>query len=824
MNKQGGRIAIMLWGLLSTHAFSNENSFEYDSSFFSLGSAFDIKQFSKAEFIPKGVYYSSVYLNSHFLTNNNIEIKTDEFGASFPCVSASLLKSIDFDHKYLPKPFSEILMSNDSCVDLKAYIPDSKLIYDISSTQLTIQIPQLYLERTLAGYVPPSLWDSGISALSVSYNINAYNYENGQSVNGYFTAGTGIGSWYLRHRGRVHWSSTTDQLEYDAYNTYLEKAIPEIAGVMQVGLTNSQGRVFGSTPILGVSLRNDNSMLPSIMQSYAPEIRGVARTNARVTVSQGDRIIYDTTVSPGEFLINDLTPMGTGGYLDVVVYETNGEEQHFSVPYEALAQQLRPGQHQYSATIGQYDNNYLLTEPLLLEATYERGLTNIITGYAGVQGNEDYFAVKAGATLGTMFGAFSFDVTQTDTRFLDSYRGQSYEGTYSKNFNSIGNSISLGAYRYSTEKYMDFQSAMYAKDNILRGFNFDENIVRSKNRYVLTISQQLWEKWGSLYFSGFRENYWNADGYYDSFNLGYNNQFGYVNFSANVNHYYNQDGEEHTSYSVGLNVPLGGPSGSNLPHLSVSHRGDKYSNGQNLSLSGSMGDEDEVNYGLSLNRSEMKNGGSSVAMGANVGYTSSVARWNASVNKGDGYSSQNINMSGGIIAHSDGVTFTPESGNTYALIKAKGAAGAKVRYHRNVSIDDNGYAAISGLNAYRTNKVSIDPSGTRSHIEFEQTSHNVVPYKNAVVSLSFNVTEGYPILIYTTYQDKHLPFAATVYDSDDNVVGNIGQGGQLYARVSSLQGKLRVSWDENKFCYLDYSLDQEQVDRGDLHIFNVSCK
>ena len=39
---------------------------------------------------------------------------------------------------------------------------------------------------------------------------------------------------------------------------------------------------------------------------YAPVVRGVAKSNARVTVLQGKSTLYETTVAPGPFAINDL--------------------------------------------------------------------------------------------------------------------------------------------------------------------------------------------------------------------------------------------------------------------------------------------------------------------------------------------------------------------------------------------------------------------------------------------------------------------------------------------------------------------------------------
>jgi outer membrane usher protein len=66
-------------------------------------------------------------------------------------------------------------------------------------------------------------------------------------------------------------------------------------------------------------------MLPNSMIGYAPQIRGNAKTNAKVEIRQQGQLIYQTTVAPGRFEINDLYPTGFGGELEVSVIESNGE-------------------------------------------------------------------------------------------------------------------------------------------------------------------------------------------------------------------------------------------------------------------------------------------------------------------------------------------------------------------------------------------------------------------------------------------------------------------------------------------------------------------
>ncbi len=71
-------------------------------------------------------------------------------------------------------------------------------------------------------------------------------------------------------------------------------------------------------------------MLPPNIRGYAPQITGIAETNARVVVSQQGRVIYDSTVPTGTFSIQDLSS-SVRGILDVEIFEQNGKRKHFQV-------------------------------------------------------------------------------------------------------------------------------------------------------------------------------------------------------------------------------------------------------------------------------------------------------------------------------------------------------------------------------------------------------------------------------------------------------------------------------------------------------------
>jgi hypothetical protein len=65
----------------------------------------------------------------------------------------------------------------------------------------------------------------------------------------------------------------------------------------------------------GASLESDEQMLPPDLRGYAPQISGIAQTNARVTVSQNGRTLYQTSVSPDRLQLPIWGPRCRGNWM-----------------------------------------------------------------------------------------------------------------------------------------------------------------------------------------------------------------------------------------------------------------------------------------------------------------------------------------------------------------------------------------------------------------------------------------------------------------------------------------------------------------------------
>ena len=61
-------------------------------------------------------------------------------------------------------------------------------------------------------------------------------------------------------------------------------------------------------------------------------IHGIARGTAQVTIKQNGYDIYNSTVPPGPFTINDIYAAGNSGDLQVTIKEADGSTQIFTLP------------------------------------------------------------------------------------------------------------------------------------------------------------------------------------------------------------------------------------------------------------------------------------------------------------------------------------------------------------------------------------------------------------------------------------------------------------------------------------------------------------
>ena len=136
--------------------------------------------------------------------------------------------------------------------------------------------------------------------------------------------------------------------------------------------------LFDSVRYRGLKLASDEGMRADSERGYAPVIRGVAQTSAKVEIRQNDYILYTSNVPPGPFEISDIYPSGSNGDLEITVIEADGTRHVTRQAFSALPIMVREGQLKYSVLAGEYSSH---TEgeknPQLVSGTLAYGLTKI---------------------------------------------------------------------------------------------------------------------------------------------------------------------------------------------------------------------------------------------------------------------------------------------------------------------------------------------------------------------------------------------------------------------------------------------------------------
>ncbi len=821
----------------SQAAESTATSVEFNPAFLQGGSKVDVSRFSRGNPVLPGDYLVDVLINGTWVGRTSVRfIAQPDSDVALPCIDRALIAKIGLDFEKLPASAGAELrkVQASGCADLKTMIPEAAVTFDLSQLQLDISVPQAAMLRKPRGYVGPELWDSGVPSATLGYNFNAYrdatSYVTSTVGHLDLMAGFNLGSWHLRQRSSVEVTSG-GPAAFQNVATYLTHDIPAIRSDLTVGDSFTDGAVFDSFGFRGVSLASDDQMLPDSQLEYAPVVRGIAQTNARVVITQNGNTILETTVSPGSFEINDLYATGYGGDLHVTVFEADGTQNTFIVPYASVVQLLRPGVWRYNATAGEVQQPSLTGTERFTQATVQHGFNNYLTGYTGVVGAQHYAAGLLGIAVNTVLGAIAADVTEARAAITDGYSssGQSLRLSYSKLIRDTQTNISIATYRYSSSGYYSFADAQSSRQAGLAGDSID-SVQRARSQWQINVSQTLPRRWGNFYLTASVRDYWNAPGTATQFQGGYTNHFRLSgttpSYSVSVTRQNNvQTGKPDNRISMSFSLPLG--RSVHAPMASTNFNQDttggvRTHTGQE-SINGALGQNNQFSYSVSASQTS-----SADTYSASSQYRGSYASVSASVSEGSGFSQQSLGATGGLVVHPGGVTLSNQMGDTIGIVEAPGAEGARVTNNIGTVINHAGFAVLPFLMPYRLNSINIDPDDAISQdVEFKSTSETVAPRLNSVVMIRFQTVGGRPILITAHLEDGSVvPFGASIYDSKGSEVGLAGQDGGIYLRGIPDTGALTARWGDapDQQCAFAYRLPPPSKTDGPFVRIDSLCR
>ncbi|ECY7947503.1 fimbria/pilus outer membrane usher protein, partial [Salmonella enterica subsp. enterica serovar Thompson] len=531
----------------------------------------DVSLFNEGLQLP-GTYNVTITVNGSTVDSNvpvSFQLAGDK-GHQYlaPCLTPEQLTRYGVDISKYPA-----LKDGKACADLGA-IAQATSHFDFNKQQLALVFPPQAMLPVLTGIAPEPLWDDGMPALLLGWDASTQHSEyrgawSSRSDSNYISLqpGLNLGPWRLRNAST--WQKNSSQPgEWQSAYTYAERGINRLKSRLTLGESYTSGSVFDSIPFRGVMLASDENMVPWDQSQFAPVVRGIARTQARVEVRQSGYLMTTRTVPAGPFEITDLPSTGSSGDLQVTVLESDGSRQAFTVPYTVPAVAVRQGYLKYSVMAGQYrasSDSVKHTPVASAELMY--GLPWNLTAYGGLQTADHYQAGSAG--MGLMLGAWgalSVDVTQARSqRYAGDWQtGQRWRVRYSETLDT-GTSLGMASEEYASAGYSGLSETLdtWCDGSSHCGYSPGYRPARQKNRTSVYLSQPL----GSLgYFSlnGYRQTWHNDSSHSDSWGAGYSTSLGRtylsLNWARNRNTDRNGREQDETLTSLYVSVPFGGAS------------------------------------------------------------------------------------------------------------------------------------------------------------------------------------------------------------------------------------------------------------------------
>lgn len=734
----------------------------------------DLSLYSTRDAQAPGVYRIDVILNNSLQETADIRFvdkKDPVTGAQklAPCLSIAKLTTYGLRSEAFPT----LREDANGCADTSV-IPDLTTDFNFNTQQLLISIPQAALSTIAQGFVSPDEFDDGINALLTNYQFSSgkdYEADN-EYYNLNLQSGLNVGPWRLRNLSTWNKSAGTKS-DWDSVYLYVQRSIVPLKSTLVMGESTSLSSIFDSVPFTGIQLATDTDMIPESLRGFAPIVRGIARTNARIVIKQNGYQIYQAFVAPGAFEITDLYSTGGNGDLYVTVEESDGSRQNFVVPYASLPLMLREGQMEYEITSGKYrpyDGN--IDEKPFTQATISYGVLSNTTFYTGLQAASNYQALAfgAGQNLGDI-GAVSADVTTawSSKKDEDKTSGQSWRIRYGKNILETGTNITVAGYRYSTSGYNTLSDVMNTYSNRYGGYT-----PRSlRNRTNITVSQSLGAGLGSLSVSGIFEDYWDSKRHNNSLNIGYNGGFRRFNYYAGYSYSrysWGNNGsgryvEDDHVVSFNISIPLS----EWLPNAYATYNATNSSPGstdQYVSLSGVALENHNLDWNVQQGYSNRED-----ASGGIYGnYRGSAGSVNAGYSYAKNSQLINYGLSGGVLVHADGITFGQEMSETAVLVKAPGLKNVRLENDATIETDSRGYAIIPYVTPYHRTNVTLDSTTLGNNMELPNTTQKVVPTRAAVVRANFAGNIGRrAFLILKRASGENVPYGATVTSTTDKM-------------------------------------------------------
>nr|ELR5230186.1 fimbrial biogenesis outer membrane usher protein [Providencia rettgeri] len=775
----------------------------------SAGDNIDLSYFEKNN-LSEGLYESDIILNDKkIIRGEKIKFISND-GIIEPCITAQLIKRFPLNEEAKEKLISS---QEDNCINLLSLDKNVTIDFNDSEQVLVISIPQKYMELSDSSWVSPDMRDYGIAGLILDYTISdnhlvRKNEETRNQLYAFGDVGANLAQWRLRANyqyenklvGKEERSGKKRSLDWD--QVYAFRDIASLSAKLFAGEIFVKSDLFDSVRFKGVSVFTDESMMPPNLRGYAPQITGIAASNATVTLSQNGRIISQVKVPAGPFVIKDLS-QSVMGTIDVTVAEDNGKETKFQFTTTNIPFLTRKGQARYTLNLGQLspkngtyaDDNFMTIESSV--GVFNN--TSVFGGVVATSGNK-YQAINVGIGQNIGFlGAFSVDITQSyaDT-LLGREKGKSYRINYAKDLPSIDGQLTLTGYRFADKTFNSLSN--FVEQNFADKQDIDMN--KDKHVFSLSYAQQLRVINASANITASRKTYWN----------GKQNNY----FSVGLNKFFDEGIMKGGNISLSLNQVRGSNDKTdNQIYLSVSKPLSSENQNASISYFASYSDNNKrytnnVNYSRYVDKDTNYNVTASTQDGLSEGMVSSYISHSGDTGQvqvtgslSDSMNSLSMTMSGSVTATQHGIsahrlTYRDQSRLVVDVPNAKGI----VIENGNATTNNRGLATISNVPTYYNMEYKVDVNNLPNTVNIDESVLESTLTDGAIGYIKMDADIGKSLITRIKLTNGQYPPLGSVVKNNvtDKVSGIIAESGIVYLTGLNMGDQLSVNWGDAQAC------------------------
>lgn len=809
-------LATIVGATLST-SLKADDSFEFDDAVLQ-GLGFDnvdLSAFAGSNDQFAGEYLVDLSLNGvHVARDYPVQFYSID-GDSNLCFTDDLLQTLAIKKEFFSGSKSEY-HEIDAGICYPVQSLDSMVLVDFDSNvqHVKVGMPQKYLGNLDPHWVKPRDRDYGINGVVLDYNLlwefarsDYGNSRRGRSdIRSHGSAGFNWDRFRFRANYQYSNKAYNDKLEWTQIYGFTD--IASINSKLYAGEIYSRSELFDNTRIKGISLYSDENMMPSYLKGYAPQVTGIANSNAIVVVKQHGNTLKTIQVPAGPFVISDL-PSYVTGKVSVEIEEEDGTVRTSQFDIATVPFLTRKGGVRYYANVGELDPFFSKkVDTKLVSADGSYGLTSNVSVFGGVQFTTDHkykaYNIGAGVNMGE-FGAFSFDITKSKASEIRNsagkeFSGHSYRFNYAKRF-STDTMLNIAGYRFSSKEFIGLSNYLNYIEN-----GSMQDMYLEKNRISLSISQYVPE-W-DVSFTGTlsKGSYWNSRGT-SNYNLTTSKTIrsgALKNVSLTLS--LSQDngrylGGKDRQIGLFVSVPLEEESRrSSLQYSGIYGSFEKHFDHQVTYHTSVPFIDENSNFTVGARTNHKRDFSGSIDYGINATLSGETGygRYSVFADHSDYRSGVRASYDGALTITKHGIaTHKTVYNDGSRLILDAGAPGVSIPGGRSKS-NTFGLIGVENLTSYRNNTYSIDNDNLPDNVEIQDGVVQLAVSDGAIAYRSLNGISGEKAIATITLADgTYPPFGAAVFrkNGDEKEIAIVAGDGLTYLTGLNTNSAYVVRWN-----------------------------